>query len=412
MTIRKKFEEYYKSLGYKCLEEKNLVDRNSQNVHFVISSFDNLIPVLEQGLSNFLFYTIQRTFRTKNSHIALWGKDSFLLPINVMMSIFSHTDQPETTLVESLSFLIEQTELNPAELFCVYSDSDATLVNKTYGKYLKPENSICVPEATLKWSAPLGRKLLSGRYIKVYKRHYTGFILVMDCNIFTYKGKKVVDITFPQFTLEAATDNLNTVYETVLLRNTVNKAAGDPAVYDPILFSCLFISLTAAMSDGALPTAAKEGSALRKLMRICYFTVDFLNLDLLQYINYWVAVCEKYNFHPTISTNELAQIWKSEFMRIEKNNRNADKILNQLLPEVMRGEVSLDTVIKNVINLESTYGIDHRYSIKKLRAAKYVHVDDVERAFSFAHSTCAIPMDYSMKNTSKEFLRSLFMERV
>lgn len=412
MTIRKKFEEYYKKASYQCLEEKNLIDRNSPNVQFIISSFDNLVPILEQGLSDFSFYTVQRTFRTKNSHVALWGKDSFLLPLNVMMSTFSHTDDPEKVLYESLNFLIEQAHLDPVDLYCVFSDPDTALVNKTYGKYLEKENYICVPEATLKWSAPLGRELLSGRYIKVYKRHYTGFILVMDCNIFTYQEKKVVDLTFPQLTLEAATDNLNTVYETVLLRDIVNQASEDPTINDPMLFSCLFISSTAAMSDGALPNATKEGSSLRKLMRICYFTVDAPKIDLLLYINFWAAVCDKYNFHPTVSPKVLVQLWTSEFSRIEKNNRYADKILNQFLSQVVRGELTFDNVIKNVLNLEATYGIDHRYSIKKLRATEYAHVEDIESAFTLSHSTCAIPMDYSLKNTNKEFLRSLFMERV
>jgi len=412
MNIRKKFENYYQGLGYKCLTEKKLLDKNSQNVQFVISSFDNLIPILKRGESDFSYYTVQRTFRTKNSHIALWGNDSFLLPFNIMMSSFSHVQQSETVINESLDFLIKQLHLDPLDLFCVFSTPDKELVCKTYTKYLLEENYICVPETTLKWEAPLSDKILSGRYIKIYKRHYTGFILVMDCNIFRYQQKKVVDITFPQLVVEAITNKYNTVYETYLLRDITKKARSDFAIKNLTLFTCLFVSIIAAMSDGAVPNATREGSSLRKLVRICFFTVDYKKVDLYSYIKIWVSVMGSYNFSTNRSVEEFLELWKREFIRIERNNKYADKTVNECINRIINKELDFDKIIEIISEAESTYGIDHRYYIEKLKSAGYTEIIDIESAFILEHSTCAIPIDYHLKNTNREFLKQLFIERI
>jgi alanyl-tRNA synthetase len=412
MNVRKEFEDYYNHLGYICLEEKNIIDRNSQKVQFIISSFDNLLPILERNVCDFTYYTVQRTFRTKNSHVGLWGKDAFLTPFNIMMSSFSHVTDCDKVIIEALEFLFNRLSFFSKDLFCVYGETKRETVENTYGKYLSKDNFICVPEKTMLWKAPVKDDELSGNYIKLYKRHYSGFVLVMDCNIFTYLSKNVVDITIPLFAAEAIVNGNNTIFDTSLFHNIVLCASTDSSVRDSLLFACIFVPVTIALSDGATPNATKEGSSIRKLIRICYYIINAKTINIYTYINLLMFVIKKYCPLLEINVEEIKRIWLSEFNRIEKNNRIADHKIDNMIAKVNKYEFSVEQVIENISNMESTYGIDHRYFIGKLKNTTYNHTKEVEHAFVSKHPTCAMPVDYNFKKTERDFLMSLFIERV
>ena len=119
-----------------------------------------------------------------------------------------------------------------------------------------------------------------------------------------------------------------------------------------------------------------------------------------------------YNFSTNRSVEEFLELWKREFIRIERNNKYADKTVNECINRIINKELDFDKIIEIISEAESTYGIDHRYYIEKLKSAGYTEIIDIESAFILEHSTCAIPIDYHLKNTNREFLKQLFIERI
>lgn len=414
MDVRKFFEQFYSEASFECIPEKALVQHDGENVQYVISSFDNLVASLNNEEQHFKKYVVQRTFRTKKSHVPLWGTDAFLIPFNVMMSIFVHCAEVTDTIEMALHFLFRELGLNNNDIYCVHSEEDQELIDMVFNRYVPEKNFICVPNEALLWEAPIKREILHGRYIKLYKRHFTGYILLMDCNIFPYMNGYVVDISHSLFVLDAILLDNNTIYGTSLFKKMCEKSLDIPNISEQYRFLGVFLSATVALLDGGIPDATKKGSSLRKVMKQCY-NIFRPSIDQLQELVMDITVALNfYDIHCPMAPAFAAEQWNHEFERIEWTIKKNERHINDFCEKVSTFQ-DVTTFMVELERLESTFGIDKVYLINLLRDRDKITYADyctLVQKITPNHPTCAIPVEGNIENVNPDFLRSLFLERI
>lgn len=408
MDIRNEFINYYKELGYLLIEEKKLVNNNSESVKYIISSFDNLIPHINDKEKKYFYCTVQRTFRTKRSHEELWGKDGFLLPINIMLSHFTYNSDVEKVLIDSLNFIYEKLNINKNELYCVYCEQDNHLINNTIADYISIENCVCVPIETIRWNAPVNGYELNGHYIKIYKKHYNGFVLILDCNFIEYNNKLITDISMSQFILESCINDKKNVYETKLLSSLLKMAKEDENVNNPYLFVCIFASICMVLADGG--NTSYHGSPLRKLFRFLFSSLENKDLSVEKYINDIYNNMPNYGIRPIIDKSKMISIYCKELERLSKIYKSNENKINALVEELLNNKENAEVASK-IRYMEKTYGLDYRMIINKLNKNNFKNTLLIKEQLSYPHPTCAIPIVDDKVVKDKEFLKSLFMER-
>ncbi|MBE5913077.1 MAG: hypothetical protein E7274_03320 [Pseudobutyrivibrio ruminis] len=406
MRVRDIFREYY-GKEYKEIEEKSLIGSENGNTNYVISSFDNIVSKIYSDEERFKYYTIQRTFRTKPSHEPLWGKDSFLLPFNIMMSTFCDCTTIREEILKAIFFL-RKLNINPADLVYVCTQNDKEIVDELKKEKEGIKSSICVNERALAWKAIVNGNPLEGHYLKIYKRHYTGFVLVVDCTIINLVNRQIVDISYSELVLETLNSGKNTIYECRLLDELILKN-NYLKIGDRYKFCAMFISIMAVLIDGGIPSASKLGSPIRKLIKNVYYEIyGDINL-IINNIDIAIKALENYEISTRNNKELYIDIWKREFVRIENINRQGNEKLVECFKKLWKYK---NCVYDSLKFLEDTYGIDHRYSLEVYTRNFEKEKEITMMQFEGKHPTCAIPLDISEKDDSLEFLSELFAERL
>lgn len=416
-NIRNIFEDFFTKKNFEILPESKLINDDIKNTYFTISSMDNLIPILERKDSEFRFLNIQRTFRCKNSHIELWGRDAFLTPFNVMMSIFTLSKNFYNTIELSLEFIFDILKFDNKSIYCVYSKDNDSIIKNLYMKYIPKYNFIEVPKESLSWKLPFEKQNLQGRYIKLYKKHHTGFVLLCDCNIVHLESGVLVDIAYSLGVIEAIKYSYKTIYETDLYNGLHNIIKKEKMVLNKndYKFIVLFISACIILFDGGKPTANKSGSIIRKVIRMLFNCKSDISKEIIDdYVEQVRISINNWGYVYDIDTaNKAKNIFIEELDRLNTLLIKNEKHLNRIVDKFKN--LNIKQQYHTLKEFYSTYGIDvetscnYLYETNKITSTQRDGIINENKPFT---PTCAITILNEGQNISKNFLGNLFFERI
>jgi len=411
MNVIGKFEQCFKN--YVKLDSRGIT-KNEQNL-FIISSFDNFIKKIKTSNdTSFSYYTIQETFRTKTEHYQLWGVDSFLMPYNIMLSIFSNQGNLGEVFEEFLFFIFSIAEGD--DYVCVCSND----VNQSLYKPIinNIQDIIYVPKESLKWTAPIEDEYLFGEYIKIYKRCENGFIPVLDANIFKYNKQDVVDISSNFFTLDCIHNNLKHVYESKLFKNIdviFYEKYKKEFLPDFYKFICVLLSITVLLINGVKPSSKKRGSVLRLLLNM-FFELSFIeNFNIMQnkeliekLIATFVINLKNYlGINTSYSLEDLVRIFNFEIDRI--NNKHNIEYIIKMVRKI--NDFSTNNLSFKLLEYKENFGLIPKVVLKVM--VDYGIIDKtiyniVLNKFIYNSNVSVIPIN---KNDSinDEFLQNIFL---
>lgn len=414
-NYREKYKKYFQKIGYKEIVEKKLISENESSF-FTISSIENAVDKIKCiTQQEEKYYTIQRTFRCKKSHFNLWGYDAFLTPFNIMMSTFAFNVNILEAINDVLNFAIKTTQISKENLFCVYSKDNQIIIDNLIDKYLISSNLIEVPESCLQWQMPLNNEHLNGRYIKFYVRHYTGFILLCEANITSYKGHTIVDTAISYGVLEALAIKQNTIYDTSGYRPLVTQLTNykSPLQNNDYKFVAIFFAANFLLLDGGRPGGKSSNSIIKMIMRLA-LDYDYCHSHLKELLSAVQEGFIQWTYPVTsLELEEIYAVWESENQKYLQTKRNYGKVFNKALK---KGLYNNDPVLFSN-TLKDTYGVPLNYTLQNLLDMGLINsksYNDCLEKTKYYTPTCAITrnetdMHYS---TDKIFLKSLFLEKL
>ncbi len=414
MDIIDSFEKCFND-KYEKLQSRKITD-SVENL-FVISSFDNFLNKIHVSSEKvFSYYTIQETFRTKHNHYELWGKDSFLMPYNIMLSVFSNKPHLNNILEKFISFIFSIS--GTSNYVCICSDSINLNLHETIKYYIK--DIIYIPKTCLKWRAPLDDQDLLGEYIKIYKKCDNGFIPIIDCNVFKYNNEEVIDISSNLFTLDCLTNNVNNIYEGQLffgVDSIILNSYDVKKISKLYPFLCVLFSIVVLIINDVSPSSNRRGSILRSLFNFLFELSINVNFKILEDIDLLKKIIQKYidnlecyfTMRGNIALDCVFSVVTNEIEKI--TNKHSNKNLNKFLSKI-KG-FSVDNLYKEILYAKESLGFNPHLMLNFMKNSGVIDENKykvLSEKFIYISNVSVVPIQ---KNDmiDKEFLKNIFLQK-